>query len=211
MTTLGSEVRIVKLQFSFSNSDVIPASVKRVARETLDEMIERKGPGAGVMVIQPTERCSILEFIEELEASGYELVDAFYKARIDKKDPRIARTYHMVRFVFARNEFAEPSAEFVTKRGVIRADLEKICDDAMWRVRAFLNPFEKNGKEIEGVKALSVNLEARVPFLLPDGKPVVEWQKDEAGQRVGDEPLPIRARFRLQVWDNVVDLSTQGI
>lgn len=98
MVALNGTVRLVALQFSFSNPDAIPASVKRLNRETQEERVERKGHSSGVMVIEPTEKCSLAEFLGELETAGYEMVDAFYKERIDAKDSRRKRTYHMARF-----------------------------------------------------------------------------------------------------------------
>lgn len=86
MVTLNSTVRLVALQFSFSNPDAIPTSVKRLNRETQEERVERKNQSSGVMVIEPTEKCSLVEFLGELEVARYEMVDGFYKKRIDAKD-----------------------------------------------------------------------------------------------------------------------------
>ena len=87
MVALNGTARLVALQFSFSNPDAIPVSVKRLNRETQEERVERKNHSSGVMVIEPTEKCSLVEFLGELEAAGYEMVDGFYKMRIDAKDP----------------------------------------------------------------------------------------------------------------------------
>ncbi|MBI2035674.1 MAG: hypothetical protein HYT12_03245 [Candidatus Liptonbacteria bacterium] len=160
------------------------------------------------MVIEPTEKCSLVEFLGELEASGYEMVYGFYKMRIDAKDPRGKRSYHMVRYLFARREFVELSDEFKKVRDVIRAELRSICESAMWRVRAFLNPFYKNGEEIPGERAVSINLEARQPLFRPDGQPVTVWQKDENGERVGDAPLPLKAAYYLRIVGGAVQLAT---
>lgn len=207
MVALNGTVRLVMLQFSFSNPDAIPATVKRQDRETPEERVVRKSHSSGVMVIEPTEKCSLVEFLEELEAAGYEMVDSFCKERIDAKDPR-NRAYHMVRFLFARREFVELSDEFKKVRDVIRAELRSICESAVWRVRSFDNPFYKNGEEISGQRAVSVNLEARQPLLRPDGQPVTVWQKDENGKRVGDAPLPLKANYHLRIVGDAVQLVT---
>ena len=136
------------------------------------------------------------------------MVDSFYKERIDAKDPRGKRSYHMVRFLFARREFVELSDEFKKVRGVIRAELQSICESAMWRVRAFSNPFYKNGEEIPDQRAVSVNLEARQPLFRPDGQPVTVWQKDADGKRVGDAPLPLKADYCLRIVGDAVQLVT---
>lgn len=196
------------MQFSFTNPDAVPSSVKRLPQETPAERAERKGltntVRAGESLIQPTEGCSISRFTAELEAAGYELVDASYKPRLDAKDPSGRRTYHMVRFVFARHEFAEPSDEFKKVRESVRVDLQKACDLAYWRTRSFSNPFYQNGEEVPEARAMSINFEARQPRYLPDGNLVTEWQKDENGKRVGEVPLPIKAKHHLHIVDGEV-------
>lgn len=199
---------MVALQFSFSNPDVIPATVKRLDRETQEERVVRKSRSSGVMVIEPTEKCSLVEFLGELEAAKYEMVDAFYKERIDAKDPRGKRTYHMVRFLFVRREFVDLSDEFKKVRENIRTELSEMCRMAMWRVRAFSNPFYKDGEKIPDQRAVSINLESRQPLFHPDGQPVMVWQKDVDGKRVGDAPLPLKPDHCLRVRSDIVQLVT---
>ena len=207
MVTLNGNVPIVMLQFSFSNCKAIPISVKRLNRESKEERVQRKiHPSNGVMVIEPTEKCSLAEFLGDLEAAGYELVDGFYKERIDAKDPGNKRTYHMVRFFFARREFAELFDESRTVRDNIRIELQNMCEGALWRVRSFSNPFYGKGEEIFNQCAMSINLEARQPLFRPDGQPVTVWQKDENGKRVGEAPLPLKADYRLRILGDVVSL-----
>jgi hypothetical protein len=206
VVALNGTVRLVVLQFSFSNPDAIPSAVKRQDRETSEERVVRKSHSSGIMVIQPTEKCSLVEFLGELEAAGYEMVDGFYKERIDAKDPRGKRSYYMVQYLFARHEFVELSGEFKKVRDVIRAELRSICESTMWRVRAFSNPFYKNGEEIPGERAFSINLEARQPLFRPDGTPVTEWQKDENGKRVGDAARPLAPAFLLRVLGSEITL-----
>lgn len=55
-------VRMVILQFSFSNIHIAPRSIKRVNGETPDERLDRKANSTGVMVIAPVEGCSLVEF-----------------------------------------------------------------------------------------------------------------------------------------------------
>ena len=208
MIVLNGTVRLVAMQFSFSNPDAIPATVKRLDQETQEERVKRKNYSSGVMIIKPTEKCFLVEFLGELEAAKYEMVDAFYKERIDAKDPRGKRTYHMVCFLFARREFVELSDEFKKVRDVIRAELRSICESAMWRVRVFSNPFYKNGEEISDQHAVSINLEARQPLFRPDGQPVTVWQKDENGKRMGNVPLPLKADYYLCIVSDAIQLVT---
>jgi len=195
-------VRMIVVQFSFSNPEVIPSGIKRRKRETAFEHVARKLQKTGERIIEPTVNCSV-EFLGELEAMGYELVDAFYQARPDHDD--LKGTYHTVRFLFARHEFATPSAEFRMVRDAIRAELREMLRTAFWRVRAFLNPFYQNGEEIAGQRSLSINLEVRVSRFLPDGSPVVARLKDESGKKVGT-PQPLVPDFRLAVVGDTIRL-----
>jgi hypothetical protein len=202
--TLDDSVRLVSMQFSFSNINVVPTSVKKLELEMLEERNERKTyKGNGEVIIKPIENVSLVEFLDNLEV-GYELVDAFYQPRIDPKDPRGNRIYHMVRFLFARRKYVELSDEFKEVRSTIHAELRKICEQAMWRVRAFLNPFFMDDEEVLGQRALSINLEARKPLFHPDGQLVMVWQKDERGNRVGETPFPLKPDYYLRIEDNVV-------
>jgi len=208
MVVLNDAIRLISLQFSFSNPDVIPATVRRQNQETPKERVERKSHSNGIMVIEPTEKCSLIEFLGQLEEAGYEMVDAFCKERINAKDLHNKRTYHMVRFLFARREFAELSDEFLEVRDIIRAELWSICKSAMWRVRSFSNPFYKNGEEIHDQRTVSINLEARQPLFRPNGQQVAVWQKDESGKHVGDAPLVLKADCSLRIEGNAIQLVT---
>lgn len=215
---LDKGIRLIALQFSFSNPDVIPQSVRHRKPETPEEREERKSHATGELIIPLTENCSIAEFLGELEAAGYEMVDAFYKERIDPKDPRNqkfieginagqidankrppGRTYHMVRFLFAHSEFVDNLFEgFREVRDTIYGDLAEMACAALWRVRAFSNPLYKGGEEVAGQSALSINFEVRRPLFQPSGLPVVERKKDAAGNPVG-EPLPIESERLLRL------------
>jgi len=213
---LDGSVRLVVMQFSFSSAEAVPASVRARQSETLAEREMRKSRAGGLMVIQPTEKTSLVDLFGELEERGFELVDALYKERIDGKDPALTqaaylerkdlRTYHMVRFVFAHSEYATPSAEFRGVRNAILADLRNMCATALWRVRAFNNPFYQNGEETPDLRVLSINLEARMPLFRPDGQPVTVWQKDREGRRVGEAPLALRAAYALHLVGSYVRL-----
>lgn len=195
-------IRLVLIQFSFSNGEVIPRSVKRLSPETRKEMTNRvngNGHATGELIIPPTLRCGLADFPSNLKENGFELVEAFYQKRIDPKDAR--KTYHMVRFVFAPGEFAKPSKEFTAIREEIVPGFEKICQDAMWRVKVYENPFYGEGIEEEnsGYEALSINLSLREPYS-SNGRPVVERPRDASGRRVG-KPVPIRPEFLIQFTD----------
>ncbi len=188
---------LVTIQFSFSNPNIVPVSVKSLPRESVAESGERKARGTGKLVIEPTPRTSVLGLIVDLQKEGYVLVDALYQPRVDQHDAK--RTYYMVRFLFAREDSAqEPFESFAEVRLQVLDDLADVAGAAMWRVRVFDNPYFRNGVEIAGERTVSVNLEVREPFLQTNGQPVVEWQKDENERRVGEAPVPIKPKHQLR-------------
>jgi hypothetical protein len=93
-------------------------------------------------------------------------------------------------------------------RDIIRTELRNICEAALWRVRAFLNPLHENGEEVPGQRAMDISLVARQPILCPDGQPVTVWQRDATGKRVGEAPLPLKAEYCLRIVSDVVRLVT---
>lgn len=199
MNKLNESVRIVVMQFSFSNPAAIPASLRSRSPETADESQRRKNRSSGTLFIVPTEKCSISGFAEALEAAGYVMVDAFYQKRVDPH--RQQKMYHTVRFVFGQLQNADSLDEFNESRGVLKAELQYICEQALWRVRAFSNPLYQMGEEVPGLRAWSINFEARQPLFLPNGQPVTVWPKDDLGRHIGDEPAPIRPDCRLELTD----------
>ena len=203
---LNDNIPMISLQFSFNNPEVIPVLVGHRSNETTEERVVRKNHTSGQLVIEPTEKCSITTVFTGVESTGYELVDAFHQERIDPKDPTGKRRYHMVRFQFARSETAQISDEFRAIRDQIHYELQDICGNAHWRVRAFLNPLYRNGEEVQGKNAVSINFEARSPLFRPDGTPVLVWQKDEGGNRFGNAPVPPKANRDLVVVNGEVSL-----
>ncbi len=206
MVPLKSCVRMVALQFRFTNANVIPVSVKRRNQETQKEHVERTSRSSGIMVIEASAKCSFAGFLDELEVAGYELADALYQERPNTDKTHGRYTYHMVRFLFTRSEFVECSDEFNKMRDTIRAELRSICESAVWSSQVFFNPVFKNGEATPDQYAVSINLTARQPILQPDGQPVMVWQKDENGKRVGEAPLPLKADYRFCVVDDAIQL-----
>lgn len=202
--TLDQTARLVMMQFSFSNPSVIPNMVRRREAETKNQSEERKNRSStGIVIIEPSENTSV-DLVDSLEAHGYVLVDGVYQSRQNPHKPM--QTYHMVRFVFSRLEHAEMSEQFQTVQSIIRTELLDICNMAFWRVRGFSNPFFRNGEEIPGGRALSLNFEARVPRFLPDGQPVKERRKDADGRKIGD-PVPLEPSHQLTISNGVLTLS----
>lgn len=196
LSGIGSTVRLIVLRFSFSNPEVVPLCVRKLPHEKENELLN-KSVANGELVIDPSEKVGLVEFLGELEQSGYEMVDATYQPRIDPGNPK--RTYHVVRFMFARREYAQPTDQFISVRPTTKQALRTMCEQAMWRVRAFLNPLFVRGETVDGEHAVSVNLEVRKPLFDNVGNPVRTWRKDENGNRLGDAPVPLQPDYVLRL------------
>lgn len=186
-------VRLVILQFSFSNLKLIPTCIPQRAKETTEGFVARKSAIRGEQIVQETHGVSVLSFLLSLVSYGYQLVDAF--SIIRTKD---GRDYRAVRFTFASPGHHECSPEFAKIRPAILQELRKMLGDAMWRVRGYLNPFFANQEVLDGVFVISINLEARDPLVEPDGKPILRYMRDEQGNKIG-EKVPVQPKCLLKI------------
>jgi len=205
-------VSLISIQASFSNRRLVPDSIPARQAETAIESISRKLVKTGELVIDPIPNCSLEQFVGQLEAAGFELVDAFSQERVNHKD--LKRPYQMIRFIFARRERAHPTEIFQAQSDVVRWDLQKLLRTAFWRVRIFRNPFIRDGKQLPGEFSLSVNLESRVNrFKIVDGKEMPETaRRKENGKKIGD-PVPLNPDFQLSVWqgNNIEAIRLESI
>ena len=194
---------MITMQFSFSNPKAVPKSVfGMMKKETPEESSERKQRATGKIFIEPTKKCQVRDVVTDLADQGYILIEAFHQERYDPKKPLFP--YHAVRFVFVHQDFFEENKsnkEFEGKKPEVLRDLAQMCEIALWSVRGFDNPFFQNDVEIKGQRAISINLEARTPLFHPDSTPVLVWEKDAQGNKIGDGPKPIKPtgalRFRF--------------
>lgn len=193
---MNGAVRLVMLQFSFSNLKLVPACLKQKGEESPSEFVVRKSEIRGEQFLEPVESVGCLSFLSDLALADYVLVDAFAKIR-----KRGGRPYAMslAQFIFSDTEHANSSEEFLRVRPSAELALRQLLEQGMWRVLAFLNHFFKDGEMVEDQYAISVNLVARVPLVDGNGKPLVQWQKDESGDRIGDTPIPVEPKLFLRI------------
>ena len=200
MTALFNNTRILLLQFNFSNPKLIPSGIRFEPNKSAEE--EKKT--GGVMLISPTEKASLSLLLDQFGKEGYELTDAYYRRPNNPKNP--GGKFNSLFFMFASHEYANMTGEFKKTRGLVYKELLKICETSIWTVKIFENPFfEKEGEEIPGQHAMIVNCVARVPLFQPDGNPVLEWKKNEHGNRIGDKPVPIEPDNYVLVIDESED------
>lgn len=197
--------RFVVFQLRFSNFEAVPRHTRYLIREA-DENRVVYAP-SGKMVIEPTKRCSMEHFPFALERAGYDLVDVFGEERQNSGDRTGKSSHFVVRFVFAPRRFARKAEGIFGKMAEdVRQELVALCQDALWRVRAYRNPYFENHEVVTDQEDISINMEMREPFLRPDGKSVTEWQKDAEGNRVGKFPLLLKAQHTAFVMDNAITL-----
>jgi hypothetical protein len=183
---IGSNVKTLLLQFSFSNIDNVPTSLWDVKSESKEESVERNkrnksaGGRTGTRSIElikepyPTE-VILAGLPEDLAEGGWVMVEALYQPRRNIHSP--GQIYHAVRFLFVPKRFHEKDdqqqIEFKRFRPVAYAELVGMVNLALWRVRAFKNPSYANGAEIANLFSVSVNFEGRVPLFSSDGSPAL--------------------------------------
>lgn len=196
-------VRLILLQFSFSNPEVVPHSVCQLGRELGAERRMRENLPAGKLVIEPHEDVGLAGFVMQLRTNGYELVDAFHQLRDDQRNPR--RTYQMVRYVFMRREHVCSTASFVQVRATLLNGLLDLLVQALWRCRVYLNPLFVDGCRVVGESAVSINLDAR-KSLFSCGQRIAVWRRDENGEKMGEAPMPIQLAYELRFRDNAIEI-----
>ena len=205
---ISDTVRMILVKFTVQKLETIPASIPPTEMETVDQLQRRKEEYiSGLETIERTEDCSVVTVLDQIAQLGFELVGAFRKPMIHYRGGK-QQTYHQLRLTFVRHEDVKPDMHegFREARTQILEDVAKLCRESLWRVRVFNNPLFRNGDMDPIGRSACITLEGRRPLCFPNGKPVVEWQRDEDGYRIGDAPVPITAKHRLTIVDNTIQL-----
>lgn len=204
MNCIDEHVRLVTIQFSSTNLNIIPVSLRHKELETEEERILRESrPVTGVRFLGPKENCFLEEFVDKLEAAGYELVDASEQERLDRKDASRRRVYGVAQFVFARREFVRRDEIDPLTIDSNHLELERMLQSAFWRVQVSCNPLFEGGEIVEGENTMCVNCDVRQPRFEPSGKPITKWRTSAQGHRLeADGSVPIEADFELLIADN---------
>lgn len=192
---LEGTLRIISLRFKVNNLNLVPQGIReKVLRsETPAEFAARKEFKAeGEECILPTKDVSCAQFINNLAASGYIMIDAFFQVLNPK--------YIIVRFDFVILEHFLPSDGF-SQGAKVKAEigLRNMAEQNMWRIQAYLNSFFFEGYEIKDQYGLAINLGGRKPLFDKNHMPVLVWEKDEQGERVGEAPVELRPKLFLQI------------
>lgn len=202
MRNINSSVRGISVSFKMKNLAAISAAVQSANPEMRGERTRGVGvPVSGVQIIESTPSVSLVQFVEELEAAGYVLVEFSLQERRNIGESYGQDPSCTLRYFFVKPQFDRSSEEFKAGREIVLAGLKELARTAAWSVRAYNNPFYENGEATED-RVISVNMEARQPLFLPDGKPVVARPKDASGRRISHIPVPISAERDLRILDD---------
>jgi hypothetical protein len=196
---LEGTLRIVSLRFRVNNLKLVPQGIReKVHNETPSQFIARQSSrAAGEECIAPTKDVSCAQFLNDLTATGYVMIDAFFQVLNPK--------YIIVRFDFVILEHFLPSDEF-SQGAKIKAEigLRNLAEKNMWRIQAYLNPFFFEGYEIDDQYGLAINLDSRKPLVDKNGQTILVWEKDEQRERVGEAPIELRPKLFLQIQDDEI-------
>lgn len=188
MSQINPSTKLIIFQFKVSNMKTIPDSLRGLGRPPTEEA-KHQGGQKGELVIAQTEDCGLMGIAGQLAKAGYELANCFWEER---------ELSYVVRFLFFPRESLEPEG-FEEHQKAILSGFAELCEGAIWQVAGYRNPFFKNGNAVTGKHVLCFTCGSRKPLLQPDGNPVVVWDKDEEGRRVGAAPRPLEASHVLQL------------
>jgi len=208
---VAETVRLVALQFMVSEKYLratpeILQGVREMEPELRDAREVRKvrdyANQANNMIVDPTERVAVNSLIYTLLAAGYVPVDARRQTRVNDR----GSWDHVFRFVFIREEFVVRAEGLEERSAQLLAALQVLCEGNMWRAQAFRNPFYEKGVPAGGQVSVDVNCKARESLLDDNGQPILVWQKDETGKRMGETKVPLDPNFTIAFSDGDVRL-----
>jgi len=144
--------------------------------------------------------------LEGLGMSGYKLIGACWEERKDLG----GKLYYLIKFTFVL-----PNHEGVEENSTLKREVEKMIVSALWRVRAFINPFYEENQIIEGRRSISINLDGRKPLRHEEhkkgkdnfvvGEPVMVQLKDEYGELLEDK-IPVSPARKLVIVNNKIQI-----
>lgn len=173
-------------------SDFIPEREKKPA-------VAKPQQVPGRQIVQPTKSVGLNEFVKDLFSMGYELVDCHHSPYEDDS----GRQMTVVRFILAIRDH-ELAPEFLAKRNQLLGELERYAKEAMWQVQGHMNALFRNYELVSGLYVISLDANSREAFVDGNGKPILRWQKDEGGKRIGTEPVPLTAKKFLRINGNTI-------
>ena len=174
VTTLGSRVRLIVIQF-LMKTDLIPPIVPP-QRKTDRPAVPAKATG-GRCVLQSTKEVYLLNLLDgicPITGTGpYELVAASHS-------PNERWGMSMVKYVLCHKNHVEDDklySEFVAKRNELIESLVSLACDNIWAVQGHLNPYWDTANNCAtGEEVLVLGCAGRNTLLDPAGRPVTVYK-----------------------------------
>lgn len=193
----------VSLQFSFSKKKHVPLGLPSKGSTTKEDRKKRKEREHSTETIslwpEPIQEVSLEVFVNQLRALGYKLIDASTLER--SKDD--GTKYDMCRFLFLSKKELY-SNDYRENEELYHKCLNELVFNVNWRIRAYKNPYYKDGEVVEGSHTLSINCEPRQPLKNLNNKTLIQNFKDN-GEFVLDfngSKIEARKEDRMLVTQN---------
>gem|GEM_PF-5330048 len=197
------EERMIVVQFSFSNRQVVPDEfLPQRQEETAEEAAVRFRRSNGEKTLESlSDHVYLHDLHSQMNLANYFLVDAFYQKKFDSLTQN--RKIWVVRFVFVREDYLRGGKKESPEK-IINAlnALRELCETSMWRVSVYENPYFEKGEKADG-KTLSINMVGRKPIFDKNGAVCKEWPRDNFGNRVGDCTKAIEPREMVVIGDQI--------
>lgn len=164
----------------------------------------RNNSGNGLQVLDVKDPIECGGLLAQLESGGFELVGTWWQRRRDKQN--LAQKYLNIRFTFARELREDAHPDFLRARDDLMGLFARLVNRSFWGVRIYDNPLFRHQEEVEGRRALSMNLGDR------KDKDQEVWDRDKDGEKIGDAPKTLQASFVLAFEeDDFVLLEVQKV
>jgi hypothetical protein len=182
--TLGARVPIIHLSF---HGKILPDFTWDNAKWVEDKVsdgpvVTRDGQsaGSGVLFInEPRRNTSIDGLIEDLVDAGYYPV-AIVKRRSHKA--QTDATHKVIQVTFARNQAEDEGLRVLFAQ--MFDELKEWARTSLYGVIAHKNPRYFDGKVVEGLATVAIDVNGREPLVHENGTPVMRWHKDAAGNKL---------------------------
>jgi hypothetical protein len=164
---MSTQAKEVFIRFTVSQANIPPRLEqfsKGVDNKEGPAVQPKEHAGNGIRIYaEPLPNRSLVEFLDEM-GREYELVFAWYEARVDRNNSK--KTYHICTYVFALREGAKSYFRFSPVRPAIRAELGELVSENAWTVRSFYdNPrFTESGQLDRDFGRWEIQLNGRQPL-----------------------------------------------
>ncbi|MFA5133336.1 MAG: hypothetical protein WC459_00805 [Patescibacteria group bacterium] len=177
---MSRRAKFIVLQFRFAKSQFAPKGLKKINKLAREEQ-------TGTLCMETKEKASLVELLSTLEKAGYGLVGAVCFNR-----PTERKVYTVTQYTFALEQSRE---ELI----IALSELKKMVEQTIWTVHAFENPCFSHGEIVAGEWTFSIMANRRTPLFEEDGSPVMVWKKNEEGDIIGDEKIPLTPEVNISI------------